>query len=42
MRIIVRDKTGYPVEWIKGRPVQKWVRFLIHGSIIQTWRWRNL
>jgi hypothetical protein len=41
-RVIVRGKNGWPVEWVRGRPVQKWVRFLIHGSIYQTWKGRDL
>jgi hypothetical protein len=39
--MIIRDKAGWPVEWVKGRPIQKWFRFLIHGSVVQTWKRRK-
>jgi len=36
-----RDKYGYPVERIKGRHVQNFLRLLIHTNWMVTWRKRN-
>lgn len=40
-RLVLRDKLGWPVELIEGRPVTNFVRLLIHTSIWQTFKWRK-
>lgn len=30
------DKLGWPIERIKGRPIQWAVRVLLHGSLVKT------
>jgi hypothetical protein len=37
----IYDKFAWPVETIENRPIQSFLRYLIHGSIKQTWRFRN-
>ena len=39
--MICRDKYGWPVELIIGRPVTNFIRLLIHTNIWQTWHWRD-
>lgn len=39
--VILRDRLGWPVERIKGRPVTNAIRLLLHTSLWQTWRHRN-
>ena len=36
----VRDRHGFPVEASMRRPVQRWLRYAIHGNIYQTWKRR--
>lgn len=35
-----RDKLGWPVEFVMGRPIMNFVRLLIHTDVIQTLRRR--
>ena len=35
----LRDRYGWPVERIKGRPITNAIRLLLHTSLWQTWRW---
>jgi hypothetical protein len=34
--MIIYGKDGFPVEYIAGRNIQRIIRYLIHGSIIET------
>jgi len=36
--MIIRDKYGWAVEQIKGRPITNFLRLLLHGNISQTYR----
>ena len=36
-----RDKYGWPVETIKGRPIVNFIRRLIHTNIRTTWHYRK-
>ena len=38
----LRDKYGWPVERIKGRPFVNFIRLLLHTNIKQTWKKRNI
>ena len=37
----LRDKYGWPLERIRGRYIQNFVRMILHTDIIQTWRKRH-
>ncbi len=37
----LRDKYGYPVEVIKGKPIINLIRLIIHTNIKQTWKRRH-
>lgn len=39
--MIIRDRFGWPVTSIEGKPITGFIRKLIHGSIAQTWRRRK-
>ncbi len=39
--MILRDKLGWAVERIKGRPITNALRLLIHTDIRQTWKHRK-
>ena len=39
--MILRDKLGWPVEWIMGRPITNTIRLLIHTNVRQTWKHRD-
>lgn len=39
--MILRDKLGWPIERVKGRPINNFIRLLLHTSWIRTWRDRN-
>lgn len=39
--MILRDKWGWPVERIKGRPIQNFIRDLLHVSLWKTWKMRK-
>ncbi len=39
--MISRDYLGWPVEYIKGRPITNFIRFILHTDVNQTWRLRN-
>ena len=34
--MILRDKDGWPVETIKGRPITNFIRRVLHTSLIET------
>jgi hypothetical protein len=36
--MIIRDKYGWPVERIKGRPITNFIRLILHGNIKETLR----
>jgi hypothetical protein len=38
---ILRDKDGWPVERIKGRPITNLLRIILHTSWLVTWRKRK-
>jgi len=37
----VRDKWGWPIEYVKGHPIKRIIRYLIHISLWQTWKRRR-
>lgn len=37
----IRDNLGWPVETFKNKPFTNFLRYLIHGSIKNTWKLRN-
>lgn len=40
--MIVLGSDGWPVELIKGRHIQNFIRMVIHGNITMTWRkWKK-
>ena len=39
--MILRDNLGWPMEYIKGRPITNFLRALIHTDVIVTWRRRK-
>ncbi len=39
--MILRDKLGWAVERIKGRPILNALRLMIHSNIRQTWKHRK-
>jgi len=39
--MILRDKLGWPVVRIKGRPIVTFLRLLIHTNIRRTWADRH-
>ena len=41
MRMLIRDKYGWPVERILGRSFTNFIRLLLHGNLRQTWRHRK-
>ena len=38
---VMRDRNGWPVERIKGRPITNCIRLLLHTSIVRTWKHRH-
>ncbi len=36
-----RDKYGWPVERIIGKPITNFIRLLIHTNLKATWKYRN-
>ena len=36
--MMIRDKLGWPVELIKNRPINNFIRMLFHCNIKQTYR----
>lgn len=36
-----RDKYGWPVERIIGKPITNFIRLMIHTNIRKTWEQRN-
>ena len=39
--MIIRDKYGYPIERVRGRPIRNLIRTLIHMNVLRTWRQRH-
>ena len=39
MRITILDKHGWPVERVRGRPIQNALRMLIHGRRLALGKW---
>lgn len=39
--MMLRDKYGWPVERIKGRPFTNLIRLILWTDIIMTWKLRN-
>lgn len=39
--MLLRDKCGWPVTILKGRPITNFIRYVIHTSVVQTWRHRR-
>lgn len=39
--MICRDYLGWPLEYIKGRPITNFIRMLLHTNIKQTWKLRH-
>ena len=37
----LRDKWGYPIEIVKGKYFENFIRYLIHTNIKQTWKRRK-
>lgn len=37
----LRDKYGWPVERVTGRPVLNFIRLLIHANLRRTWKQRH-
>jgi len=41
-KLKLREKYGWPVEFIKGRPITNIIRAILHTNIRMTWKHRNL
>jgi hypothetical protein len=39
--MILRDKYGWPVERIIGKPITNFIRLILHANIRQTWHHRG-